>query len=97
MFTIKYHDEVEKDFKILGHRVTLLALKKIEKIALNPIIGDELGNKANLNLAGLRKVYIDNKRVRIVYKIIETRIEIFVIAVGKRDDLEVYKKASDRI
>jgi mRNA interferase RelE/StbE len=97
MYIIDYHNDVEKDFKDLGNRVTILALKKIEKLLENPIMGDKLGNKANLNLTGLRKVYIDNKRVRIVYKVIENKIKVFVVAVGKRDDMEVYKKASSRI
>ena len=77
MYIIDYHNDVEKDFKDLGNRVTILALKKIEKLLENPIMGDKLGNKANLNLTGLRKV--------------------FVVAVGKRDDIEVYKTASSRI
>jgi len=74
-----------------------LALKKIQKIVQNPILGKELGNKANLNLVGLRKVYINNKKVRIVYKIIEDKITIFVVTVGKREDMEVYKKAATRL
>jgi mRNA interferase RelE/StbE len=97
MYSIEYHDEIEDDFKKLGHRIVLLALKKIEKLAQNPSMGDALGNKANLNLSGLKKVYVDNKKVRIVYKIVEDRIEIFVVAVGKRDDMEVYKKAMSRL
>ena len=74
-----------------------MALKKIQKIVQNPILGKELGNKANLNLVGLRKVYINNKKVRIVYKIIEDKITIFVVTVGKREDMEVYKKAATRL
>ena len=97
IYSIDYHIEVEKDFKELGHSTTQIALKKIKKIAQNPAIGDDLGNKANLNLSGLKKVYVDNKRIRIVYKIIENKIQIFVITVGKRDDMDVYKKASSRI
>jgi mRNA interferase RelE/StbE len=50
-----------------------------------------------IDLSGLRKIYIDNKKVRIVYKIIEDKIKIFVVAVGKREDMEVYKKASSRL
>lgn len=97
MYSINYHEEVEKDFKELGHATTLLVLKKIQKIAKNPIIGDDLGNKANMNLSGYKKVYVDNKKVRIVYKIIDDKIEIFVVAVGKRDEMEVYQKAFKRI
>jgi len=97
MYSIVFHEDVDKDFKELGHNATLLVFKKLKKVTLNPIIGDELGNKANNNLAGFRKVYVDNKRIRIVYRIIEDKVEVFVIAVGKRDDMEVYKKASVRI
>jgi len=96
MYTVEFHEDVDKDFKELGHRVIALVFKKLKKVAQNPIIGDELGNKANNDLAGFRKVYVDNKRVRVVYTIIEDKIEVFVIAVGKRNDMEVYKKASVR-
>ncbi|MEA1917410.1 MAG: type II toxin-antitoxin system RelE/ParE family toxin [Campylobacterota bacterium] len=97
MYSIEYHEDIKKDFKELGHSSTLLVLKKITQIAKNPIIGNELGNRANLNLVGCRKVYVDNKRVRIVYKVIESKIKVFVVAVGKRDDMAVYKKASQRV
>ena len=42
-------------------------------------------------------MYVDSKRIRIVYKIIDDRIVIEIIAIGKRDELEVYKKASQRL
>ena len=92
MYSIEFHEDVDKDFKALGHSASALVFKKLKKIAQNPIIGDELGNKANNNLVGFRKVYVDNKRIRIVYRIIENKVEVFVVAVGKRDDMEVYKK-----
>ena len=97
MYTVTFHEDVKKDLKALGHSTTAFVLKKLQKISQNPLLGDELGNKANNNLAGFRKVYVENKRVRIVYKIIDDKIEVFVVAVGKRDDMEVYKKAQDRI
>ena len=97
MYSIVFHEDVDKDFKELGHSASVLVFKKLKKVAHNPIIGDELGNKANNNLVGFRKVYVDNKRIRIVYRIIQDKIEVFVIAVGKRDDMEVYKKAAARL
>ncbi len=97
MFRIEFHREVDKDFKELGNSIALLVFKKLNQLAKNPTIGEDLGNKANINLVGYKKVYVNNKRVRIVYKIIEDKIEIFVVAVGKRDDMEVYKKAQLRV
>jgi len=48
-------------------------------------------------LTGYKKVYVDKKRVRIVSKIVEEKIVVYVIAVGKRDDMEVYEIASKRV
>lgn len=97
MYSIEYHPELEQDLKALGHSTTLLVFKKLKKIAENPMVGVELGNKANMNLTGYKKVYVDKKRVRIVYKIVEDKVVVYVIAVGKRDDMEVYEKASNRL
>lgn len=96
MYSIEFHDEVEKDLKLLGHSVKILVLKKLKKIIENPLAGQELGNKANLNLSGYKKAYVNNKKVRIVYKVIEFKLLVYVVAVGKRDDMDVYKKANDR-
>ena len=57
----------------------------------------DLGNKNNLNLAGFKKVYFNNRKYRIVYEIIENEILIYIVAVGKREEMEVYKKASQRV
>lgn len=97
MYTIEYHPELEEDLKALGRSTALLVFKKLKKIAQNPILGVDLGNKANMNLSGYKKVYVDKKRVRIVYKIIEDRIVVYVISVGKIDEMEVYEKASFRM
>ncbi|MCI0501478.1 MAG: type II toxin-antitoxin system RelE/ParE family toxin [Epsilonproteobacteria bacterium] len=97
MYDVVYHELVEDDLKRLGNNVLVKVLKKIQQIAANPNLGKELGNRANLNLSGYRKVYVENKKIRIVYKIIDHKLEIFVVTVGKRDDMSVYKDANDRI
>ena len=50
-----------------------------------------------MNLSGFIKVYVAKKRVRIVYEVQNDELVIYTIAVGKRDDMEVYKKANDRL
>ena len=97
MYDIEFHNDVKKDLKKLGYSVSYLVLKKLKKIAKNPMFGEELGNKANLDLTGYKKVYVNNKKVRIVYRIVEEKILVYVISVGKRDDMDVYKKATKRI
>ena len=96
MYDFKFYEEAEKDLSKLNNSVKKLFVKKLTQIINNPEIGKDLGNKNNLNLTGLKKVYFDHKRYRIVYEIKENEIIIHIIAIGKRDNMKVYKEASNR-
>jgi len=49
-------------------------------------------------LRGFYKIYVLNKKYRIVYRIIEDRIDIVEIwGIGKRDKEKVYKMIARRI
>jgi len=50
-----------------------------------------------MNLSGFKKVYLAKKRVRIVYEVQEQILVVYIIAIAKRDDMEVYKKANERL
>ncbi|PIE84991.1 hypothetical protein CSA08_04400 [Candidatus Gracilibacteria bacterium] len=97
MYDIKLHPKISDDLKDLDYALRLQVLKKLKQIQENPQRGLPLGNKANINLSGLKKVYVAKKKVRIVYEVINDVLCVYVIAIGKRDDMEVYKKASKRI
>ena len=97
MYLIKQHPKVINDLNQLDHSLRLLVFKKLKQLQNSPVLGFPLGNKNNMNLTGYRKVYVANKKVRIVYEIIEKELIIYTIAIGKRDDMEVYKKASSRL
>ena len=96
-YLIKYHPAVTEDLQLLGETTRRQVFKKLQQLARGPQLGQPLGNQAGLDLTGYRKAYVDNRRVRIVYRISETEISILVIAVGKREDLEVYKLAYQRL
>ena len=95
-YKIIIHPEAAQDIKALDHAVQLLVFKQFKKISQTPFIGVQLGNKMGMDLSGYRKIYVDKKRIRIVYKIFEERILIQIIAVGKREGMNVYQKASKR-
>jgi len=97
MYEYKFHPEAEKELAKLNRSVQLLFAKTLKKILKSPELGVDLGNKNNLNLSGLKKMYFDHKRYRIVYQILEDEIVIHLIAIGKRDKMEVYEKASERV
>jgi len=96
-YKIEFKTGVEKDLKELSKREKILVAKQIKKLSISPELGKPLGNKNGYNLSGYRKMYVDNKRIRIVYKIVEEKIIVEVVAVGKRDEMEVYRKAFERI
>ena len=92
---VKLLSEAEKDFAQLDGSIRKVVLKQLVKLETNPFYGDVLGNKAGIDLTGYFKLYADNKRLRIVYRIVASVIE--VIAIDKREDMEVYKIALKRI
>ena len=95
-YKVLFHPDAAKEIARLDNRVKLLVLKQIKKLSLTPGLGSELGNRQGLNLSGYRKLYADKKKIRIVYKIVEKKILIQIIAVGKREGMEVYQKAATR-
>ena len=97
MYAIEFFPEVENDLKELDHRVRLLVFKQLAKLAQSPQLGDLLGNKSGMDLSGCRKMYVDHKRVRIVYRILEEVIIVEVIAIAARDEMAVYHEAAQRI
>lgn len=97
MYRVEFFPEVEDDLKQLDHRVRLLVFKQLKKLSQSPQLGDLLGNKAGMDLSGCRKMYVDHKRVRIVYRIVEEVIVVEVIAIAQRGDMSVYREASQRI
>ncbi|MEA3553906.1 MAG: type II toxin-antitoxin system RelE/ParE family toxin [Campylobacterota bacterium] len=97
MHQLELHPKIEEDLKELDLSVQIQVFKKLKQIQQSPELGLPLGNKNNMNLSGFRKVYVAKKKVRIVYEVQNDILSIYTIAIGKRDDMEVYKKASERI
>ncbi len=96
-YKIVLKQEADDDLCDLSHNQKLLIFKQFEKLKASPQLGTPLGKKLGYDLTGYRKMYADKKQLRIVYKIVDEEIIVEVIAVGKRDDMEVYKKTSNRI
>jgi mRNA interferase RelE/StbE len=80
----------------LDNSVKILVFKQIKKLEINPNYGESLGNKAGIDLTGYRKLYANKKRIRIIYKVTEEKIEVLIIAINKRDKLKVYEIAELR-
>ena len=94
---IEFIPEAAEDYKKLDGSVKKKVAKKLDELSVNPLLGEPLGNKFNINLTGFYKVYVENKKYRIVYRTIGDEIEIVEIwGIGKRDKEEIYKIIGNR-
>ena len=95
---IEFISEAAEEYKSLDGSIKILADKILEKLENNPYIGEELGNKNNIDLAGYYKIYFNKKKHRVVYRIVKNEIEIIEIwGIGKKDKMEIYKAVNKRI
>lgn len=95
-YKIIFHPEAKKEFDKLDGSIRKVVLKQIVKLEENPTLGEALGNKAGFDLTGYHKMYAFKKKIRIVYRIHDGKLLVFIIAVGKREDMSVYEDASKR-
>ena len=89
-----YHDSVKADLRELGNARAQKILRAIEERIINGE-PDKSGKPLSGNLVGYRRIRTGD--TRIVYKIVENRIHIFIIAIGNRRDDEVYDLAVKRL
>jgi len=87
--------EAVADFNALDGSIRKAVLKQLIKLERDPRYGHPLGNKAGIDLEGFFKLYVAHKKVRIVYGVAGQTIRI--IAIDRREDLEVYQIAMRRI
>lgn len=97
MYKIKFHKDIRIDLKKLDKSVLTLFEKALKKIWKSPELWKELWNKQGIDLSWYKKIYFASKKYRIVYKIDNNQIKIYVVSVWKRENMNVYKQAFERI
>ena len=96
-YEIKFHPMALQEICSLDGSVKKLVKKQLDKLKTSPLLGEELGNKNGYDLTGYRKMYTCKKQIRIVYSVVENVLLVNIIAIGKREEMEVYKMASERV
>lgn len=96
-YNISLSEGAIEDITKLDGSIKKLVVKQLRALQDNPFKGEALGNKAGIDLSGCYKLYVHKKQVRIVYQVIDNELLVFVIGVGKRENLEVYKEIFKRI
>lgn len=84
MYEIVIPNSVKRDLKKIDKSVAKVIIQQLDELTLNPFLGTPLaGNLSYLHKLNMRQQKIE---YRIVYKIVETRLEVHVIHVGTREN-----------
>ena len=89
-----YHHNARQDLNELGVPRARKILRVVEERIINGE-PDKSGKPLAGNLSGYRRIRTGD--TRIVYKVVDDRIHIFIIAIGNRRDEEVYDLAVKRL
>ena len=91
-YSLEFHEKALKEFKDLRPEVRDRFRDKIkERLAEPRVLKDKLRGYPNRY-----KIKMKRPPFRLVYEIIDDRIVIQVLAVGKRERSEVYRTAASR-
>lgn len=77
----------QKKFDKLDVSIKKHVLKKLILLEINPFLGKPLVNKAGIDLTGCYELYVFKKKIRIIYKVIDQKLIITIISIGKRENL----------
>lgn len=96
-YSLRWKAEAEGEFDSLDRAVQQQAFAQLKKLVNSPELGQPLGNKMGFDLTGYRKLYFFQKKYRIVYAIDQKSNEVIIFAIGKREDLKVYRDLARRL
>lgn len=89
------NNDAKKDYLSLDGSIRHLVDKGIARLALR---ADEIGKPLSGALAGCKELKFRNDGIRIIFRIVNGKIEIVqVIAIGQRDKGKVFTAAEKRI
>lgn len=105
---LEYTNDSLNDLRELPKSVLEECTQKLIELEQNIDLGQYLEDKNDRNLLGCYKIYFAKAKYRIVYKKKKDSIKIIeiaessnpvakIIAIGKRNNEEVYKKAYERL
>ena len=89
--------QAARDFRNLDGSVKEQVARQLRELETTPLLGEHLGNRGGLDLTGYYKLDAARKAIRIVYRIVELEVIVEVVAIGKRENFEVYREAFKRM
>lgn len=90
---LDFDERALKEWRKLGSTIREQFKKKLAEILLSPLIE---ANKLR-DMPDCYKIKLKSSGYRLVYQVIDERVVVFVVAVGKRERSAVYAGAKKRI
>lgn len=92
-YSLEFDTRAKKEWDKLGSGIQLQFAKKLKERLENPRIeADKLRD-----MPGCYKIKLRSVGYRLVYEVIDNRLVITVVAVGKRERGKVYDSAGERL
>lgn len=93
-YKLKFHDKSLKEWQKLGELIKSQFKKKLLERLENPHVkGDRLSGFST----ALYKIKLRSVGYRLVYEVNDNEITVLVLSVGKRDRLQAYINAQNRL
>jgi mRNA interferase RelE/StbE len=93
IFSLEFNVLALKEWKKLDNSVRNQFKKQLERRTQNPRVASA---KLHEDLDNFYKIKLAAVGYRLVYEVIDFKLVILIIAVGRRDQSEVYEKAIKR-
>ena len=92
-YSLLFHEKALPEWRKLDRAVRERLKAKLAERMENPHVpGDRLSGPPNRY-----KIKLMNPGVRLVYEVVDDRVEVYVLAIGKRERDQAYVKAAKRI
>lgn len=95
-FGVRFKASAYHEFKQLDGSVKPKVAAQLLKTQRNPLAGEPLGNRMGIDLTGYRRIYVDRKRIRIVWQVRAEEVVIVIVGIGPRDKGEIYHLVAQR-
>ena len=88
MHLLEFTEKAQKQFNKLDSSVRKEVANALSRRLRNPRMSS---SRLRGNLAGLYKIKLVSLRLRVIYKVIDDRMIVLVVSIGKRENGDVYK------
>ncbi len=92
-YELEFDPRALKEWKKLGENIKIQLKKKLAEVLVNP----EIPANKLADFPNCYKIKLRNSGYRLVYQVQNERIVVLVLAIGKRERLEAYNKAKERL